>query len=238
MKPIQRNVSKWTSSFDMVNSYSELKPHLEIFVDLLLSPRENNDAEQLKGKAEKMLSVSEALQSESSYLVDARKLLDAVLIDYEDDEFAQYSQPDLQLYRIHSLKVPYEKSRAKKKKNVRRQKAVFKMRVIESPRAPSEVSDISETPKDYAPMQLKAKKTEIAPKTQYIDTGVLIPTSNLLESLSSSAGYTYNDFRKKTFTNESGDASFSARQQTILGRGVSCQHHRMSFFVLFDRQYK
>ena len=216
----------------MVNSYSELKPHLEIFVDLLLSPRENNDAEQLKGKAEKMLSVSEALQSESSYLVDARKLLDAVLIDYEDDEFAQYSQPDLQLY---SLKVPYEKSRAKKKKIVRRQKAVFKMRVIESPRAPSEVSDISETPKDYAPMQLKAKKTEIAPKTQYIDTGVLIPTSNLLESLSSSAGYTYNDFRKKTFTNESGDASFSARQQTILGRGVSCQHHRMSFlFCLTD----
>ena len=175
----------------MVNSYSELKPHLEIFVDLLLSPRENNDAEQLKGKADKMLSVSEALQSESSYLVDARKLLDAVLIDYEDDEFAQYSQPDLQLYRIHSLKVPYEKSRAKKKKIVRRQKAVFKMRVIESPRAPSEVSDISEIPKDYAPMQLKAKKT------QYIDTGVLIPTSNLLESLSSSAGYTYNDFRKK-----------------------------------------
>ena len=80
LKPIQRNVTRWTSSFDMVNRYLELKLHLEIFaddrsfVDLLLSPRENNDAEQLKGSAEKLLSVTkERHQSTSVFKPSGRK---------------------------------------------------------------------------------------------------------------------------------------------------------------------
>ena len=98
LKPIQQNVTRWTSSFDMVNRYFELKLQLEIFaddrsfVDLLLSPRENNDAEQLKGSAEKLLSVTKTLVSLN--LVDARILFNAVLNDYEDAEFVHYLQPD------------------------------------------------------------------------------------------------------------------------------------------------
>ena len=82
----------------MVNRYFELKLQLEIFaddrsfVDLLLSPRENNDAEQLKGSAEKLLSVTKTLVSLN--LVDARILFNAVLNDYEDAEFVHYLQPD------------------------------------------------------------------------------------------------------------------------------------------------
>ena len=80
LQPIQRNKTFWSSTYDMINRYIELKPFLDFFqeepnlIDNLLTPRENNDLQTLQDDLKNLFSVTCALQRENLDLYDVRVL--------------------------------------------------------------------------------------------------------------------------------------------------------------------
>ena len=76
LQPIQRNKTRWSSTYDMINKYIELKPFLDFFqeepnlIDNLLTPRENNDLQTLQDDLKNLFSVTCTLQRENLDLYD------------------------------------------------------------------------------------------------------------------------------------------------------------------------
>ena len=70
LKPVVRNKTRWLSTMTMVQRYIKLKPSLEFLssdrklVDLLPSPVQNSDIDELSEKLVKLKSVTVALQGE------------------------------------------------------------------------------------------------------------------------------------------------------------------------------
>ena len=96
LKPVVRNKTRWLSTMTMVQRYIKLKPSLEFLssdrklVDLLPSPVQNSDVDELSEKLVKLKSVTVALQGEDIDLCDARALFDKILEEYKEPEFKKY----------------------------------------------------------------------------------------------------------------------------------------------------
>ena len=80
IQPTQKNKTCWSSTYDMINRYIELKPFLDFFqegpnlIDNLLTPRENNNLQTLQDDLKNLFSVTCALQRENLDLYDVRVL--------------------------------------------------------------------------------------------------------------------------------------------------------------------
>ena len=81
----------------------KLKPSLEFLssdrklVDLLPSPVQNSDIDELSEKLVKLKSVTVALQGEDIDLCDARALFDEILEEYKEPEFKRYLDKKAQI---------------------------------------------------------------------------------------------------------------------------------------------
>jgi hypothetical protein len=104
LRPVMRNVTRWSSTHDMVARYLQLKPYIDLedpeLAQLSLSPGENLRVEILLTNLQKLNSVTKRLQSVDLDLYDCRILFDAVIQEFP--VFAKYLSNNASI--IHSPK--------------------------------------------------------------------------------------------------------------------------------------
>lgn len=202
LQPLQRNKTRWSSTYDMIERYIQLKPILDTFqndpkiLDYLLTPREHNDLQILKDNLEKLRSVTIALQRADIDFSDVRILLDEILALYPYEEFKKYLLPSAAIVHSPNFDSGIVKllQHAEAELNADEVAALYQLKVTIDT---SQKSDVPVEDDDFASVCLKKrKKDKISPLQQYLKCTFLLPTSNILERFFSSAGYAFNDFRQ------------------------------------------
>ncbi|XP_036367828.1 uncharacterized protein LOC118767407 [Octopus sinensis] len=199
LQPIQRNKTRWTTTYDMIERYIQLKPFLDPFqddpklVDYLLTQLDHNDLQTLKDNLGKLRSVTIALQRTELDLGDARILFDEILALYPYEEFKEYLLPSAAI--VHSPN--FESGAVKILQHAEAELTADEVAALHQLKVVTDTSQQSDLPvedDDFASICLKKqKKNKISPQ-QYLNCRFLLPTSNILERFFSSAGYAFNDF--------------------------------------------
>lgn len=201
LRPIQRNITRWSSTADMVSRYLQLKHHLahlessHELIDHLPSVREANDLAVLDVTLSKLNSVTKALQRKSLDLGDVRTLFDEVI-------------------KLHPLMTKYLAVDAKIVHSPHFENAVVKIldgqqNKLSAAEAASVVKlKAQNCTKDEAPVEctssddfvealLKRRKVEKEDPNLYMDCHFLLPTSNIVERFFSLAGQAFSDDRQR-----------------------------------------
>jgi len=202
LRPVQRNVTRWSSTTDMVHRYLKLKPFFVSMddsvelVDYWPSARENNELLELDIVFGKLNSVTKALQRESINLADVRTLFDEVI-------------------KIHPIMIKYLANNAKIVHSQNFENGVVK--IIDGKEEDLSAAEINCLKKlktqsqsnvtvsdegrdscidDFAASLLKKRKVEKLNVKTYQDCRFLLPTSNIVERFFSEAGFAFSDLRQ------------------------------------------
>lgn len=201
LRPVQRNVTRWSSTADMINRWFKLKPFLADFenapelIDLWPSARENGDLNEMVEHSDKLNSVTKALQSESLSLLDVRLLFDEVIMIYPS--MSQYLSEAAEIVHSHCFENAVVKILQERVDSLSESEAamVAKLRVQD---VAYEVTREAES-SDFAASVLKRRRLEVSVKKTktFLDCRFLQPTSNQVERFFSTAGMAYGDLRQR-----------------------------------------
>lgn len=196
LTPCPRNVTRWSSTANMLNRYFELKPYLFNFegnlelLDLMPTPRENTQLQELKKVLSELDSVTKALQRSDVDLADVRCVFDEVIRRHP--ETAAYLGADAKI--IHSIEFENGARKIVEKNDSfltpLETTAVESLKTISAAATASE----SEPVHDFAFSLLKKRKTT---NSAYLDCRFILPTSNIVERFFSAAGNCFSDSRQK-----------------------------------------
>ena len=198
LRPIQRNVTRWSSTAQMVDRYLALKPFFVHFVNqqeldgLWLSARENRDLSDLHETLERLNSITKALQSESTNQADVRVLFDEVLKIHSS--MATHLASDAKI--VHSVDFEcgiVKLLDGKDDSLTQNEEKSLASLMIASDSTNEKKVDAED---DFAGALLKRRKIERAGTTMYMDCRFILPTSNIVERFFSTAGFTFGDLRQ------------------------------------------
>ncbi|KAH9108130.1 hypothetical protein AeMF1_016643 [Aphanomyces euteiches] len=83
LKPVIRNVTRWSSTFAMIQRYNQLRDLIDRrdkeLIPFLLTPNEDDEIELWEASLRRVNDITIALQSDKTTLFDARALLDGVV---------------------------------------------------------------------------------------------------------------------------------------------------------------
>ena len=173
LQSIQRNKTRWSSTYDMINRYIELKAFFDFFqeesnfIDNLLTPRKNNDLQTLQDDLKNLFSVTCALQKENLDFYDVRVLFNEILAVYPYEEFQRYL-PSLATI-VHCpnfdngvIKILQHTEAELSPKEV----SAVRMLKVQSIASQSQQSDFSEDTHNFASLCLKVSDF---PRQLYVD---------------------------------------------------------------------
>lgn len=201
--PIQKNVTRWSSTANMVFRYLKLidfiaKPEISndpSIVDLIPTARENTVIITLSKTLEELNSVTIMLQKEDIDMSDVRYLFDNIIESYP--ELNSHCGKNASI--IHS--VDFENTIVKildgKESDLceKEKDSVVNLKLNISP-VETETAALSKP--NFAADLLKRRKMEKTnSNSAYMNCKFLRPTSNMVERFFSLAKFTYNDLRKK-----------------------------------------
>ena len=197
LTPKLRNVTRWSSSYQMVQRYVELREYLALLesdeVDALsLTPAENRRADALLLQLKPLESVNKVLQTNSTTVSDARALFDAVIQKYSDTTNRLSSSAGI----VHS--PDFENAVVKIQRNnssalSREESVSVSSLLIEE----DQVQDFEEEGLSFAMRALKRQRCmNERTKRRYCDTRFLLASSNLCERFFSRAGFALSDRRR------------------------------------------
>ena len=200
LRPKVRNVTRWSSTFEMLARYSEIREHLSgldsIEIDPpSLSPSENRNIDILMKKLRPLESVTKALQSDATTMGDVRVLFTAVMDDFPETRSRLGSNATI----VHC--VNFENAK------VKLQRGNFGALTMNEQESTSTLrGDMHEQTMEYNDENLsfaeralkRRKRADDRTKLQYMDSRFLIPTSNICERLFSRVGYALPSRRKGT----------------------------------------
>ena len=189
---------------DMVEMYIRLKPFLEFLskdrklVDMLPTPRETSDFDNIQEKLPALRSVTVAPQGENVDLSDVRALFDRFLSTYGEPEFAENLRQYAEIVHSKSFENAIVKllSKQEEELNEEEKQDVTVLLIKDGYPAP-EFVDSDEN--DFVVKCLKKRRMKMAAelkKAKYTDARFFLSTSDLLERFSSSAGFAYGEHRQ------------------------------------------
>jgi hypothetical protein len=192
LHPVQRNVTRWSSTASMVHRYFELKPHLVHFdnhselIDYMPTARESSDLMELEKVLQQLASVTKALQRESLDLADVRMLFDEVMSVHTDTQ--PYIGRDGNIVMCKHFENAVVKILHCQEHTLSTAEAdavaCLNLDVIVEP----------DSELDFASAVLKRRKIQSV--SLYMDCRFILPTSNVCERFFSTAGYCLNDYRQ------------------------------------------
>ena len=197
LTPKVRNVTRWSSSYQMVQRYVELREFLALLesdeVDALsLTPAENRRADALLQQVKPLESVNKVLQTNSNTVSDASVLFDAVIQKYSDTANLLSSSAGI----VHSPN--FENAVIKIKRNnssaISREESISVSSLLIGE---DQVQDFEEERLSFAMRALKRQRCmNEHTKRKYCDAQFLLPSSNLCERLFSRAGFAVSDRKR------------------------------------------
>ena len=201
--PMLRNDTRWSSTFQMVERYSELHPFLmdsefsadRHFIPYMLSPSDFSDALDLLNRLKELNSYTVTLQEPSIDLSDVRCLFDKILAKYP--EMATHLAADASiihcpLFESALMKIQdfCEDSLSEAESNA----------VLAFKKPESQIENQGSPVDSMAHEIIKRRKIEKKsshPESKYFKTKFLLPSSNLVERFFSIAGFAFNDYRQR-----------------------------------------
>lgn len=192
-----KNTTRWSSVFEMLMRYEELKEHIILLSsdeldDLRLTSAETRRFSILLQRLKDLDSVTKRLQQDSTTLADVRLIFDAVIENFP--ETSERLKPDATIVQSVTFEAAIVKVQLGYQAALDRQEKAS----IERFSVQSVHSDNSEDDElSFADRALKRQKRSISGETtSYGDMRFLLPTSNVCERLFSKAGHVLNDRRK------------------------------------------
>ncbi len=203
LTPLQRNKTRWSSVYKMVNRYIELQPFLSIFhddvslIDDFLTPREQKNLLFLQSQLKNLNSITCALQRTDIDLYDARVLFDGVISFFDSDEFNYYLSPHSSIKHNMNFDNEVIKILQNNLTNLKLEEMnainMLKEQSVQPVYCEQKDTDGSS---DFALQLLKTKEDQKHLPQAYINCKFLVPTSNVLERFFSIAGYAFNEYRQ------------------------------------------
>lgn len=196
--PVLRNVTRWSSTFEMISRYFELKEFLirmddPAISDLLPLPAEERDLKSVFSTLEKFESITVALQQPSLDLRDARVLMDDVIEHHQ--AMAHYLAPDALI--VHS--VSFESGIVKILSGQEVQLNQDELVICQQFEKVVPIVPVFENKKKltYAETILQQNKIQrVDVVSRYEDLRYINPTTNLVERLFSVCKLTLTDYRQ------------------------------------------
>lgn len=190
------NVTRWSSTADMLVRYKEIRPVLkDVEVDdldsLLPTARENKRIDELCVKFEELNSVTKALQNESLTCADARSIFDEVIEQYPSTEGRLSSSADIvatEDFENAVVKIMNDEGNTLT--------ASEKVAAVPLLKDVLEVPETNDANESLAQRALKRRKQVVRTADKYLDLHFLCPTSNICERFFSKAGHALTDRRQ------------------------------------------
>ena len=204
LKPIQRNKTRWLSTMDMIERYIRLKLFLEILskdrklVDMLPTPRENSDFDNLQEKLPTLRSVTVALQGENGLLGDVRAFFDGLFSTYAEPEFAEYLRQVAEMVHSKSFEGAIVKLLSKQEEELNEDEKQDVTALLIKDGCPAHVF-VESDEKDFVVKLLKKRRMERAAelkKAKYTAAHFILSTSDLMERFFSSPGFAYAEHQQ------------------------------------------
>lgn len=195
--PKTTNVTRWSSTRDMVTRYLEIRGHIRGLnlndVDsLCLLGNEEREVEQLAKKLDDLNAVSMVLQQEDVTMSRVRSLFDVVVSDYCVAK--EHLSPTAEVVECPAFESAVVKMQREKELSMTPDEA----RSVECLRVVEAVAEVEARESGASLVERATKKLRVetvGSRTGYMDTSFLVPTSNMCERLFSKAGYALADRR-------------------------------------------
>ena len=191
LRPVLQNDTRWSSGFEMLSRYFELKPffdaHDRDLLPLFLSPGEEHELKSLYERLKDSESVSKSLQQDGLEFQDARLLFNSLLV----------MQPSLKHFlglSSNTVSKFQEFERALLKKQEGKELCDLEQSFIRSFYVEETVEGRSPSTESvsFADRILASKRPQLELSLKWIPA-----TSNIAEQLFSSARHIFSDNRKK-----------------------------------------
>ncbi|GAB1602785.1 hypothetical protein Ahia01_000558600 [Argonauta hians] len=200
IKPIQRDISRWSTTYDMVERFIQIEFFLESFkddprlIDYILTSREHQELKNLEENLRKLRSVSDALQREEIDLYDVRVLFNEILVFYPCEEFRKYLLPSADIVHCPDFENGIVKILQKSEEKLSEQEIQALGRLEFTEHLKNLDSLLGDD--DFASICLKKRRVDPNVSKKYPDCRFILPSSNITERLFSSAGYSLDEFRQ------------------------------------------
>ena len=203
LRPVQKNVTRWSSVAEMLDRYERLKTYLAdpaftseaTLIDFFPTARENAEISQIHEHLKKLKSITLTLQKENINLTDVRYLFDEVINLYSNMKDTLGEEAKI----VHS--PTFEKALVKiqdEKLNeitAAEERAVMNLRLSTDNGEEIPTASESDASDDFA-TTLLLKKRKLDRNARYMNTTFILPTSNIAERFFSCATYALNDLRQ------------------------------------------
>ena len=188
LRPVLRNVTRWSSTFAMIGRYFELETFISKedpdLVNFLPSASDHLRLRKLFEELKKFESISKKLQEETTNIAEMRILFDSILVDYSYlDHYLGYG--DGTLTHASDFEVGIANYLQGKATSKEQDEAIS---VLSTTAATPLVDNLTPAEKILA----EAKKQKV------LCPSWIACTSNIVERLFSRARYVFTDYRKRT----------------------------------------
>ena len=200
LKPKTRNVTRWSSTHDMLERYLELKQFIPLIKlpevdDMMPTSRQERDIEYMLKKLRDRDSVTKTLQKEDLNMNDVRDLFDGVIEEFPETSKRLSTNADIIEDPIFESAVVKVLNKKVDELSVS-EKAKIAMCKVQNQNGNEENINDSESV-SLAERALKRRKLADGADA-FLNLNFLRPTSNMCERLFSKAGYVMNDRRQST----------------------------------------
>lgn len=196
LKAKQNNVTRWSSTYDMLKRYVELREFLTLLdiPDIFLSSREDAEVNSVLVTLSDLDSITKELQKESTTMCEARTLFDGVLSEFPEMENRLSATSNIIENKVFEAAIIKIQDGRQADLTAREAQTVSHLQQQES-EAPQVGSS---TTMSFAEKILKSQRNEASiDVSTYMDLRFIVCTSNLCERFFSTAGYTLNDRRMR-----------------------------------------
>ncbi|KAH9123596.1 hypothetical protein AeMF1_005451 [Aphanomyces euteiches] len=197
LAPVRRNMTRWSSTFNMVSRFLELLPALdqmESINEFMLSRAQVQRVKALFQHLEEFETVTKKLHSDGIDIADARTLFDGTLAKYPsmahlDSDNAIVRYPDFDAAVIHVLNG--------EKNFLTAGQALCIERFLKPTSEDNDRDEGTCREMNFAEQLLSAKRRKMNSVTsKYVNLCFVLPTSNIVERLFSVAKGILTDYRK------------------------------------------
>jgi len=193
LKPKCRNVTRWSSTYEMLRRYKRLRRFLPLLnldeiEDLLPSSRQDRDIDNLLTLLAELDLVTKALQAEDRTLVEVRNLFDEVMTSVERETGHRLGE-DANIIHDKVFESAVRKIQRGRQDDLTLDEAV----AVRGLRRNNTEVRMQDTLSLVERALKRHRGTTTA--SEYIDCRFITPTSNFCERLFSESGYSLNSRR-------------------------------------------
>lgn len=200
LRPVKRNVTRWTGVMNMFLRLERLLPHIAESdpetAELIPTVAQKNKIRAHKRALADFKSVTAALQSSIATISESNALFSCLIEDYTSFDFSSYLSPTAQIVHCATFENAISKLQAGMQVNLtlEEEQSVRSLKLNQLNSCNSEDEEYGLT---FAQRALKRKRTQMNPQSGYIDTRFLLPSSNHVERLFSMCKRIYSIHRRK-----------------------------------------